>query len=334
VRVRPARRFYRFVVDLSGIIFVLLAIVWALYLIPKALRHHDEVARTRAIDRFSDSTRVLARREPVSDRDARLVVRPAASRVSAAAAPAAAPAAGGTAAPAADERPAGSRAEAPAAKTGSRLLRRHRRRDARAPRPAGPDRRPAASDRRPAARAAARRRRRILAFLLLCDLAVAAVAYLGRAPWWSVAVPAVLTVLFLVLCRTQVRRAPARIPASRRPIEEPDPVDETSPVTVEPVGQCGEATFDDEEDTVGVPVAELQAALAAPAAPGGSLWDPLPMTLPTYVTKPAARRTVRTIDLGEPGTWTSGRTEEDARIAAQASEQAAPEHPEQRAVGS
>jgi hypothetical protein len=331
VRVRPARRFYRFVVDLSGIIFVLLAIVWALYLIPKALRHHDEVARTRAIERFSDSTRVLARREPVSARDARLVVRPPAPRVSAAAAPAA----GGTAAPAADERPSGSRAEAPAAKTGSSLFRRHRRRDARAPRPAGPGRRPTASDRHPAARAAARRRRRILAFLLLCDLAVAAVAYLGRAPWWSVAVPAVLTVLFLVLCRTQVRRAPsARIPAPRRPIEQPDPVAETSPVTVEPVepvGQCGEATFDDEEDTVGVPVAEMQAALAAP---GGSLWDPLPMTLPTYVTKPAARRTVRTIDLGEPGTWTSGRTEEDARIAAQASEQAAPEHPEQRAVGS
>ena len=43
-----------------------------------------------------------------------------------------------------------------------------------------------------------------------------------------------------------------------------------------------------------------------PTEDGGSLWDPLPVTLPTYVTKPKARRTVRTIDLGEPGTWTSG----------------------------
>jgi hypothetical protein len=34
-------------VDLSGIIFVLLAIAWAVFLIPKALKHHDEVARTR-----------------------------------------------------------------------------------------------------------------------------------------------------------------------------------------------------------------------------------------------------------------------------------------------
>ncbi len=42
------------------------------------------------------------------------------------------------------------------------------------------------------------------------------------------------------------------------------------------------------------------------------------MTLPTYVSAPKAKRTVRTIDLGEPGTWTSGRTAEDAEIAARA----------------
>ena len=42
------------------------------------------------------------------------------------------------------------------------------------------------------------------------------------------------------------------------------------------------------------------------------------MTLPTYVSAPKAKRTVRTIDLGQPGTWTSGRTAEDAEIAARA----------------
>ena len=51
---------------MSGIIFVVLAVAWAVYLIPKALRHHDEVARTRSIDRFSTAMRVLARREPVA----------------------------------------------------------------------------------------------------------------------------------------------------------------------------------------------------------------------------------------------------------------------------
>jgi len=64
-------------VDLSGLIFVALAIAWAAYLIPKALRHHDDVVRGRSIDRFSQSMRVLARREPVSARMARLVVAPA-----------------------------------------------------------------------------------------------------------------------------------------------------------------------------------------------------------------------------------------------------------------
>ena len=39
----------------------------------------------------------------------------------------------------------------------------------------------------------------------------------------------------------------------------------------------------------------------------------MPVTLPTYVGKPAAeRRTVRTIDLDSTGVWTSGRTEADA----------------------
>ena len=57
-------------------IFVALAVAWAVYLIPMALRHHDEVGRSRSVDRFSNTMRVLARREPVSKRDARLVVTP------------------------------------------------------------------------------------------------------------------------------------------------------------------------------------------------------------------------------------------------------------------
>lgn len=46
---------------------------WAAYLIPLALKHHDEDARSRAVDRFSHRLRVLARREPVDSRTARLV---------------------------------------------------------------------------------------------------------------------------------------------------------------------------------------------------------------------------------------------------------------------
>lgn len=62
--------------DLSALIFVALAVAWAVYLIPKALKHHDEVVRSRSIERFSKTMRVLARREPINRRDARLVVTP------------------------------------------------------------------------------------------------------------------------------------------------------------------------------------------------------------------------------------------------------------------
>ena len=41
--------------DLSGLIFVALAVAWAVYLIPKALQHHDEVVRGRSVDRFSQT---------------------------------------------------------------------------------------------------------------------------------------------------------------------------------------------------------------------------------------------------------------------------------------
>ncbi len=51
------------------------------------------------------------------------------------------------------------------------------------------------------------------------------------------------------------------------------------------------------------------------------MWDPLPVTLPTYVDKaPAARRTVRTIDLDSTGVWTSGRSEVDSALARGAEE--------------
>lgn len=55
---------------------------------------------------------------------------------------------------------------------------------------------------------------------------------------------------------------------------------------------------------------QLQIAVpSVSASTGEPLWDPLPVTVPTYVTKPRAGRTVRTIDFSQPGTWTSGHVE-------------------------
>ena len=55
-------------------------------------------------------------------------------------------------------------------------------------------------------------------------------------------------------------------------------------------------------------------------ADGESLWDPLPVTLPTYVDKPVAKRTIRTIELSDPGMFSSGHAEEDSATVAKAAE--------------
>lgn len=54
---------------------------------------------------------------------------------------------------------------------------------------------------------------------------------------------------------------------------------------------------------------KLQIAVPSVTQSGEAMWDPLPVTLPTYVTKPRAGRTVRTIDFTKPGAWTSGHIE-------------------------
>ncbi|MEH3068839.1 MAG: hypothetical protein PGN15_12660 [Aeromicrobium erythreum] len=72
---------------------------------------------------------------------------------------------------------------------------------------------------------------------------------------------------------------------------------------------------------------KLQIAVPSVSTAGTALWDPLPVTLPTYVTKPRVGRTVRTIDFDAPGAWTSGHVEgEDVELPGHArSAQAAPE---------
>ena len=336
---------------------MVLALAWAVFLIPKALQRHDEAARSRSIDRFSSALRVLAHREPTEKNGSRLVVSPGrsaapqrvttATRVEvtevtsvetpspAAAGASAAAASGGAAVPAAAAAATAATAAATASGAGA---------------PASRTRTPAqVRARRAAARAAARRRRRILTFLLLCTVVTAVVAGLALVSWWSVAVPGGLTAVFLVLCRTQVRHesaadlqvapaapgAPVATAATADAAATEAPADaapdsatwaaapaetaaDVAPVAEVSVDEHRVGDFED-EDTIGVPVAVLQAA-AAQAENSSTLWDPLPVTLPTYVTKPRAQRTVRTIELGEPGTWTSGRTAEDARIAAQATD--------------
>ena len=242
-----------------------LAVAWAAYLIPKALQHHDEVVRSRSVDRFSHRMRVLARREPVNGRNARLVVTPG-------------------------------RAAAPPVVTtkGPAIA------DARA--------------RREAVALATRRRRRVLGLLLLTNVAVIGVAAFHLISWWWAAAPAALLVAWLVACRLMVR--------SERGIRRSRPATPADDTEAARSRRTPSPSNDSPlEDTMASPLAAplvVEADLVGHADP--DMWDPVPVTLPTYVSKPAARRTVRTIDLDETGVWSSGRSESDSALAREADE--------------
>ncbi|MEP6527557.1 MAG: hypothetical protein ABJA86_10370 [Nocardioidaceae bacterium] len=165
-----------------------------------------------------------------------------------------------------------------------------------------------------AARAAAERRQLVLFSLLIATMAVGSLAGFGVVPPWAVAVPLLLIGLFLYACRRQVRPdtdafwAAARYEASQESPRRGVRVDASSQA--------------DDEPTV-VLRASLEAAVAeqhvdvvsVSAEDGHELWDPLPVTLPTYVGKPAAQRTIRTIELGEPGAYSAGRLNRDEAAA-------------------
>jgi hypothetical protein len=291
-------------VDLSALIFLALAVAWAVYLVPKALRHHDDVVRSRSVDRFSHTMRVLARREPVSRKDARLVVTPGrpASEASVVTKPTHQPAT----------------APDPVALTPAQ-----------------------ARARRAAAQRATKRRRNVLALILVANLALVGVAAAGVAAWWYVAIPAGLLVAWLVACRIMVkgeRRALA--PIARVPVEERDEDDaEDEDEVVETPASRVLGEEDESEEADADPMTDTSAGMAAVVDP--ALWDPVPVTLPTYVGKPAAaRRTVHTIDLEGTGVWTSGRTDADAQLAREADEadkaarRARKDGDDERAVGS
>lgn len=245
---------------MSGVIFVLLAIGWAVYLLPKALKRNDDLDQSRPVEEFSSAVRILGRG---------VAHKVAAPKT------------------AADPAPA----EAPRAA-------------------------PVFTVTREAARRAAKRRRRVLALLFTALVAVAVTSYLAYTPWYTTAIPGGLIVVFLLIARLAVRKQQSRgsVPVARRTAEVEVAAE------VEPV-----ETPLDQEDTEGLSREALDAALAEAAEPvldEGGLWDPLPVTLPTYVNKARARRTVRTIEItgAATGITSSGHDAADSALAAEARE--------------
>jgi hypothetical protein len=189
---------------------------------------------------------------------------------------------------------------------------------------------------RSAARLAARRRRRTLLTLLAATAIVGGVVWFKVIPIWSIAIPAGLVLAWLVACRVQVRherggstervkrpKRPKRSKRSKKLRKAPSAttVDDDDESTVIVSGQVEDVNPGRRHVMESTPLEsdalDEQLVIAAPsvATTGDLVWDPLPVTVPTYVTKPRAGRTVRTIDFAQPGAWTSGHVEgEDVEL--------------------
>jgi hypothetical protein len=274
-------------VDSTGLIFVGLGVAWGAYGLSKALEHHDASHDVRAIDKFSHTMRVLARREAV-DRSRTALVTKGRRPTSA-------------------EQTSAEQTSEPVAEVAPGLT-------------ADPEQTGffAAQTfvRRSTASRAARRRRRVLGGLLVLLAMVGAVAAGQVISFWWVALPVALLVGWLVASRLMVKGEQA-VRRNVRHVSRPTASGAaTAPVASDVPDTSGaeaSATLDD--DTAEVPV--VRAEVAEPIASGDG-WELVPVTLPTYVSKPAARRTVSTIDLDSTGVWTSGRTAADSALAQQA----------------
>jgi hypothetical protein len=249
------------------LIYAALIVLWAAYFIPRWLRRHEELSESRSVEKFDHAMRILSRREPTPDR--RYVVMPPRPEPVASTLP-----------------PRGSAGRVPA-------------------------RRPAPVRRRRLG-AAAVRRRRILAGLLLSTVLVGAATPLTLLPWWAPVALLALVVADLVHLRVQVRssrevtrtrQAVRRGVASR--IMRFDALDRLMSVRREMAEEraAEEARWEAAEEAMRLD-REAEERRAAQDAAG---WSPVPVPLPTYVSKPMAPRRAPAIDLTQPGAWSEAQ---------------------------
>ncbi|GAA3671538.1 hypothetical protein GCM10022237_34030 [Nocardioides ginsengisoli] len=270
--------------DLSSLIFVALFVAWAVYLVPKALRHHEEDAVSRSVDGFSDRLRVLARREAVSSTEAELVAPGAPARSS--------------------EKPAAEPTEEVSA--------------APTPAPRASSRRGASA----AARRRRVLSVLVLANAVAGSLAAGAVtsAWWIAAP--ASLLVAWLVACRLMVRRERAARAAAARRRRRTSADEVLEA-EADEAVVEPEVAAAEVGADladlADDDTGEIPA--VSAELLEESAVDG--WAPVSVPLPTYVAKAPAGRTVRTIDLDSTGVWSSGRNDADSQLAREADAQRA-----------
>jgi hypothetical protein len=139
------------------------------------------------------------------------------------------------------------------------------------------------------------RRRRVLLGLMAALSAVIGLCAAHLIAWWTTAIPGVLLLIFIVVARISVRAMQARLDA-----------------------RCSEIRHGNNESTIFLSRKDFPASGADShrssgktdvASRASTLWEPIPITMPTYVSKPLAPRTVRTIDLSSTGATSSARPE-------------------------
>lgn len=261
--------------DLSGVIFVAVAIAWAAYLIPQALKHHDEAVESRSVERFSATLRVLVRRgapEPTHE----------------------------PAEPVAAPTPAQLRA------------------------------------RRAAARRAMQRRRRVLGVLVGFLAVGVLLAAFGVIAWGFVSVPVVLLAAWLTTCRVMVKGERAAFDqVGNAPSAPAAPVESLNAASREEDLIVSADDFD-EADVASLLEANAETSLMSAVSLEGAhelsaahqppevvtddrdprtLWNPVDVPLPTYVSKDhAAARELPAFDFDDSGVWSSGRDDADSDL--------------------
>jgi hypothetical protein len=147
-------------------------------------------------------------------------------------------------------------------------------------------RRAAVNDLRRLEQLAASRRRRALLGLTALLSAVIGFCAVQLIPWWSTAIPSGLLLIFVLVARISVRAMHTKLAARSRYIRH---------------GNNESTIFLSLKDfPKGGADSHSPSGKTDVAAKPGPLWDPIPITMPTYVSKPLAPRTVRTIDLSGP----------------------------------
>ena len=159
---------------------------------------------------------------------------------------------------------------------------------------------------------AAMRRRRILAGLLLITAIVAALTPLTPVPWWAPVLLLVITLADLVHLRVQVRRS-REVTRTRKAVRSSvrsrlsrfDALDRLMTVrremAVDRAAEEARWAAAEEADRL---EREAEERRAAERAAG---WQPVPVPLPTYVSKPMAPRPAPAIDLTRPGAWSEAQ---------------------------